>query len=63
MALEADGDCVGLEAYLNSVDGSVEGFNPIVDLADSEGYQFGIQTMCDDHEGSRRPVGADRRPR
>ena len=25
MALEADGVCVGLEAYLNSVDGSVEG--------------------------------------
>ena len=25
MALEADGDCVGLEAFLNSVDGSVEG--------------------------------------
>jgi len=25
MALEADGDCVSLEAYLNSVDGSVEG--------------------------------------
>ena len=24
MALEADGDCVGLEAFLNSVDGSVE---------------------------------------
>ena len=24
MALEADGVCVGLEAYLNSVDGSVE---------------------------------------
>ena len=26
MALEADGDCVSLEAYLNSVDGSVLGF-------------------------------------
>lgn len=26
MALEADWDCVGLEAFLNSVDGSVEGF-------------------------------------
>jgi len=25
MALEADGDCVGLEAFLNSVDGSEEG--------------------------------------
>jgi len=25
MALEADGDCVGLEAFLNSLDGSVEG--------------------------------------
>ena len=25
MAAEADGDCVSLEAYLNSVDGSVEG--------------------------------------
>ena len=25
MALEADGVCVGLEAFLNSVDGSVEG--------------------------------------
>ena len=25
MALEADGDCVSLEAFLNSVDGSVEG--------------------------------------
>ena len=24
MALEADGDCVSLEAYLNSVDGSVD---------------------------------------
>ncbi len=26
MALEADGDCVSLEAYLNSVDGSVDGW-------------------------------------
>ena len=25
MALEAEGECVGLEAFLNSVDGSVEG--------------------------------------
>jgi len=25
MALEADGVCVGLEAFLNSLDGSVEG--------------------------------------
>ena len=25
MALEADGDCVGLEAFLNGVDGSEEG--------------------------------------
>ena len=25
MSAEADGDCVGLEAFLNSVDGSVEG--------------------------------------
>ena len=25
MAAEADGDCVSLEAYLNSLDGSVEG--------------------------------------
>ncbi len=29
MALEADGDCVGLEAFLNSVDGSVEGSDGI----------------------------------
>ena len=27
MALEADGDCVSLEAYLNSVDGSVKGLS------------------------------------
>jgi len=26
MALEADGDCVSLEAFLNSLDGSVEGY-------------------------------------
>ena len=40
MALEADGDYVGLEAYLNSVDGSVEGnaTYPIVALADSQIY-------------------------
>jgi len=25
LALEADGDCVGLEAFLQSIDGSVEG--------------------------------------
>ena len=31
MALEADGDCVSLEAYLNSVDGSEEG--DITDMA------------------------------
>ena len=38
MALEADGDCVGLEAYLNSVDGSVEGTGPLVVLGGSERY-------------------------
>ena len=29
MALEADGDCVSLEAFLDSVDGSVEGYEAI----------------------------------
>ena len=38
MALEADGVCVGLEAYLNSVDGSVEGTGPLVVLGGSERY-------------------------
>ena len=32
MALEADGVCVGLEAYLNSVDGSVEGLSVGADV-------------------------------
>ena len=32
MALEADGDCVSLEAYLNSVDGSVEGLSVGADV-------------------------------
>ena len=33
MALEADGDCVSLEAYLNSVDGSEEGVSTFGDIS------------------------------
>ena len=31
MSAEADGDCVSLEAYLNSLDGSDEGYRESTD--------------------------------
>ena len=43
IALEADRDCVGLEAFLNGVDGSVEGIveeNPGVNVIDWSKYVY-----------------------